>query len=65
MNHIIKFKEEWRETFPSVCHVDSTARLQTVNKENNPLFYRLILELKKITVDTIVLDLSRPREVKS
>jgi len=58
MNHIIKFKEEWRETFPSVCHVDSTARLQTVSKENNPLFYKLILELKKITGFGIILNTS-------
>ena len=58
MNHIVKFKEEWKETFPSVCHVDSTARLQTVNNENNPLFYRLILELKKITGYGIILNTS-------
>jgi carbamoyltransferase len=58
MNHIIKFKEEWREIFPSVCHVDSTARLQTVSKENNPLFYKLILELKKITGFGIILNTS-------
>ena len=58
MNYIIKFKEEWRKTFPSVCHVDSTARLQTVSKENNPLFYKLILELKKITGFGIILNTS-------
>ena len=58
MNHIIKFKEEWRKTFPSVCHVDFTARLQTVSKENNPLFYKLILELKKITGFGIILNTS-------
>lgn len=58
MNHIIKFKEEWRKTFPSVCHIDSTARLQTVSKENNPLFYKLILELKKITGFGIILNTS-------
>lgn len=58
MNHIIKFKDEWRETFPSVCHVDYTARLQTVNKENNPLFYKLILELKRITGFGIILNTS-------
>jgi carbamoyltransferase len=58
MNHIVKFKEEWKETFPSVCHVDSTARLQTVNNENNSLFYRLILELKKITGYGIILNTS-------
>jgi carbamoyltransferase len=58
MNHIIKFKEEWRKTFPSVCHVDFTARLQTVSKENNPLFYKLIFELKKITGFGIILNTS-------
>jgi carbamoyltransferase len=58
MNHIIKFKEEWRKIFPSVCHVDSTARLQTVSKENNPLFYKLISELKKITGFGIILNTS-------
>jgi len=58
MNHIIKFKEGWRKTFPSVCHIDSTARLQTVSKENNPLFYKLILELKKITGFGIILNTS-------
>ena len=50
MNHIVKFKKEWRDVFPSVCHVDYTARLQTVNKDNNSLFYQLISELKKLLV---------------
>lgn len=58
MNHIVKFKKEWRETFPSVCHVDNTARLQTVNEVNNPLFYKLISELKKITGHGIILNTS-------
>ena len=58
MNHIIKFKDEWRKIFPSVCHVDNTARLQTVNRDNNPLFYKLISELKKITGHGIILNTS-------
>lgn len=58
MNHIVKFKKEWRDVFPSVCHVDDTARLQTVNKDNNSLFYQLILELKKITGYGIILNTS-------
>tara|TARA_S200000501_G_scaffold378863_1_gene444322 strand:+ start:5749 stop:7458 length:1710 start_codon:yes stop_codon:yes gene_type:complete len=58
MNHIVKFKKEWREVFPSVCHVDYTARLQTVSKENNSLFYQLIKELKKITGYGIILNTS-------
>ena len=58
MNHIVRFKEEWREIFPSVCHVDYTARLQTVNEENNSLFHKLITELKKITGYGIILNTS-------
>ena len=58
MNHIVKFKKEWRDIFPSVCHVDNTARLQTVNKENNPLFYKLIYDLKEITNHGIILNTS-------
>lgn len=38
-----------RSKIPSVTHVDNTARIQTVNKRNNPLFYDLIKEFKKIT----------------
>ena len=58
MNHIVKFKKEWSDVFPSVCHVDNTARLQTVNKDNNSLFYQLISELKKITGYGIILNTS-------
>ena len=58
MNHIVKFRKEWRAIFPSVCHVDNTARLQTVNKDNNPLFYKLISELKKVTNYGVILNTS-------
>ena len=34
---------------PSVTHVDGTARVQTVNKKQNEIFYNLIKEFKKIT----------------
>ena len=34
---------------PSVTHVDGTARVQTVNKKQNGIFYDLIKEFKKIT----------------
>ena len=35
-----------------------TARLQTVNLNNNPLFYKLISELKKITGYGVILNTS-------
>lgn len=34
---------------PSVCHIDKTARVQTVNKTQNYDYYNLINEFKKIT----------------
>ncbi len=34
---------------PSVTHVDGTARVQTVNRKQNKIFYNLIKEFKKIT----------------
>ena len=58
MNHIVKFKKEWCDFFPSVCHVDDTARIQTVSRSNNPKFYDLINELKKITEHGIILNTS-------
>ena len=48
---------------PAVTHVDGTARLQTVSKESNPLYYDLINEFYKITV-TINLVSRNPQIVK-
>ena len=38
-----------RSIIPAVTHVDNSARIQTVGKEQNPLFYKL---LKKINEET-------------
>jgi len=43
---------------PAVCHVDGTARVQTVDKRVNPSYYRLIEEFKKITGIGLVLNTS-------
>lgn len=58
MMHVVKFKPEWREMFPAVTHVDGTGRLQSVDAENNPLYYRLIRALKERTGYGIVLNTS-------
>jgi carbamoyltransferase len=34
---------------PGVCHVDGTARIQTVNAEQHPLYYRLIKAFQRRT----------------
>lgn len=42
-------RPEWRDKLPSVTHVDGTARVQSVERHVNPLFYDLLKELKNIT----------------
>lgn len=58
MMHVVKFRPEWRETFPAVTHVDGTGRLQTVDADNNRLYYNLISEVKSRTGHGIVLNTS-------
>ena len=58
MMHVVKFKEEWKNSFPAVTHVDGSARLQTVSKDSNYLYYKLIREFKKISNHGILLNTS-------
>jgi carbamoyltransferase len=51
-------RDEKRNLIPSVIHVDGTARLQTVDKPNNPLFYELIDNFRKSTGVPAVLNTS-------
>lgn len=43
---------------PAVTHVDGTGRLQTVSKELNPLYWKLIDEFEKLTGVPVVLNTS-------
>jgi carbamoyltransferase len=47
-----------RSSIPSVTHVDYSARIQTVHKETNPIFYRLIEEFEKITKYPVLVNTS-------
>jgi carbamoyltransferase len=38
-----------RSTIPAVTHVDYSSRIQTVSKDSNPKFRKLITEFKRIT----------------
>jgi carbamoyltransferase len=51
-------KEEKKKVIPAVTHVDGTSRHQTVNKEQNPLYYGLINEFYKLTGVSVVLNTS-------
>jgi carbamoyltransferase len=47
-----------KNEIPAVCHIDNTARIHTVNEKQNPLFYKLLVELKKINGHGVVLNTS-------
>jgi carbamoyltransferase len=52
-----KLKAE-RSTIPAVTHVDMSARVQTVERRNNPRFYDLITAFGEITGDPVVINTS-------
>jgi carbamoyltransferase len=49
---------ERREQVPAITHVDGTGRLQTVERDVNPRYYRLIEEFARLTGVPIVLNTS-------
>jgi carbamoyltransferase len=46
------------EKIPAIIHVDGTCRIQTVNEQQNPLYYRLIKAFKKKTGCPIIFNTS-------
>ena len=47
-----------RSSIPAVTHVDYSARIQTVHKETNPRYYKLIKKFKEITNCPILVNTS-------
>jgi carbamoyltransferase len=47
-----------RSSIPSVTHVDYSARIQTVHKETNPLYYNLIDKFFKLTNCPVIINTS-------
>ena len=46
------------DKYPAICHVDNTSRVQTVSKEDNPGYYKLIKEFYHKTGCPMVLNTS-------
>jgi carbamoyltransferase len=53
-----KFRPEMCEVVPAVCHVDQTARPQTVTRDQNRTWYELIKAFKDETGEGIILNTS-------
>jgi carbamoyltransferase len=49
---------EDKRVIPSVTHVDGSARLQTVSRDEAPLYYDLIAEFEKVTGVPIIINTS-------
>jgi carbamoyltransferase len=58
MNITFDVREEMQNKIPGVVHNDSTARIQTVNKHTNALYYDFLIELKKLTGHPVVVNTS-------
>lgn len=51
-------KEKYKSIIPAVVHIDGTARVQTVTREQNEVLYDLLTEFKKLTGIGVLLNTS-------
>ena len=51
-------REEWREKLVAITHIDNTARIQTVTREQNEWLYDLLTEFEKSTGIGVLLNTS-------
>ena len=58
MLKVYPIKLDKQSVIPAVTHVDGSGRLQTVRKEDNPRYWRLIDEFRQITGVPVVLNTS-------
>ena len=58
MMHVVGVRPEWRERLPAITHVDGTGRLQSIERDTNPLYYELIECFGRLSGIPIVLNTS-------
>ena len=58
MLYVVGVREDRRALLPAITHVDGTGRLQTVRRETNPRYYRLIEAFGQATGVPVVLNTS-------
>ncbi len=58
MLYVVDVKEDKRNLIPAITHVDGTGRLQTVRREQNSKYYRLIEAFGQATGVPVVLNTS-------
>jgi carbamoyltransferase len=58
MLFVYPVKEGKGDKIPAVRHVDNTARIQTVNRDQHPLYYDLLQEFNKLTGIPVLINTS-------
>jgi carbamoyltransferase len=58
MLFVYPVKEDKADKIPAVRHVDGTARIQTINEEQNPLYFRLLKAFKEKTGVPVLINTS-------
>lgn len=58
MMKVFQIREDKRPRIPAVTHVDGSGRLQTVSREQNPLYHHLIASFEEITGIPMLLNTS-------
>lgn len=58
MLYVVDVKRDKRAILPAITHVDGTARLQTVRRETNPRYYRLLERFGMATGVPVLLNTS-------
>lgn len=58
MLFVYPVKQDKGDKIPAVRHVDNTARIQTVNRDQHPLYYELLHEFNKLTGIPVLINTS-------
>jgi carbamoyltransferase len=58
MEKVFVVREDKRAEIPAVVHIDGTGRLQTVTRDSNPRYYRLIEAFRELTGVPMLLNTS-------
>ena len=61
MTFTFEVSDEWKERVPEVVHEDGTSRAQVLERQYNPRWYDLMLELEKLTSNGVSLNTSLNR----
>src|SRR5207237_4660824 len=60
----LRVRPEWRERLGAVTHVDGTARVQTVSRQTNPSYWKLIREFEALSGVPVLLNTSLNNNVE-